>query len=232
MAGVMSQRWTVSSEAGKAAGVPLALFVALTANAWHRDIPNQFDALIATKINAQRHGLVFSVGHALSYVASAGGAAILTLLTCAFMWHKRHDVVAVLALAGSVAIAGLVQTVSQPIVQRFGPHLSGQATVAVPWVFPAGHAAGFGALATMVALLVMAKRFPVRRPSAIIIGVTVAALVASFVRLLTGVQFMTDAAGGVALGAGVSCLAVALLPALDELHRRVQAHLPTFLRHP
>ena len=215
MTTLVPQRWTVSSEAGKAAGVPLALFIALAANAWHRADPNDLDVLIADRVNADSHGAVWAIANTLSYAASAGGVAVLTVAAGMYLWRRKHDVIAVATVAASVGISALLHMVTRPVIHRPGPHLADASQGSVAFVFPAGHAAGFGALATIVALLIAAKRFPVRRPGPSIAVVAAVGIVASFVRVFAGAHFFTDAAGGLALGVGVACIVAALLPFLD-----------------
>lgn len=217
MTTLVPERWTVSSEAGKASGVPLALFIALAANAWHRADPNDLDFLVANRINAEAHGLVWSIANVASYVASAGGVAVFTIAACAYLWHRRHDPIAVGSIAVSVGLSVLAQMATRPLVQRPAPHLAGAPKGSVAFVFPAGHAAGFGALAAIVALLIAAKRFPAQRPVGATMIVAGIGVVASFVRVLTGVHFFTDAAAGFALGVSVASIIVALLPFVDGI---------------
>jgi membrane-associated phospholipid phosphatase len=229
MTSLMPKRWTVSSEAGKAAGVPLALFVALAANAWHRKSPNDIDRLLYDKLGVDGHGPVFALSRVLSVVLSPAGGAVLTVVASAWIWKRRRDVVAAFALFAATGISALVQLLAKPIVQRLRPPTMGL-TGESGFGFPSGHASGFGALATSVALLILAKRFPVSHPAKAVTAALIFGFLAASDRLFVGAHYFTDVLGGLALGSGIGCLLIALLPFLDGVYETVSGRLPTWLR--
>jgi membrane-associated phospholipid phosphatase len=229
MTSVMPKRWTVSSEAGKAAGVPLALFIALAANAWHRKSPNDIDRLLYDKLGADGHGVVFSVSRVLSVVLSPAGGAVLTVVASAWVWRRRRDVVSAFVLFAATGLSAVVQLLAKPIVRRLRPPTMGL-TGESGFGFPSGHASGFGALATVVALLILAKRFPTHRPARAVPAALIFGFLAASDRLFVGAHYFTDVLGGLALGSGIACLLIALLPFFDSIYEHMSGRLPTWLR--
>jgi membrane-associated phospholipid phosphatase len=229
MTSLMPKRWTVSSEAGKAAGVPLALFIALAANAWHRKSPNELDSLVFDKLGVDGHGVVFSVSRLLSIVLSPAGGAVLTVVATAWIWRRKRDVVSAFVLFAATGLSALVQLLAKPIVQRLRPPTMGL-TGESGYGFPSGHASGFGALATIVALLILAKRFPVSHPARAIGAALTFGFLAASDRLFVGAHYFTDVLGGLALGSGIACILITLLPFFDGIYEQMSGRLPTWLR--
>ena len=224
------KRWTVSSEAGKAAGVPLALFVALAANAWRVTNPNDLDKRIYEGIGANGHGAVFHSARIISSSASPVGGTILVVLAVAYMWRKRHDVVPAVALAFASGSAALLQWIAKQVIQRPRPQLTAPLTGQFGFAFPSGHAAGISALVTLLSLLILAKRLPVRRPSLAVLALASFGVLVAFTRLLVGAHYFTDAVAGLALGCAISCLVMALLPSMDRVYGRFARRLPEAMR--
>ncbi len=219
------KRWTVSSEAGKAAGVPLALFVALAASAWHIAKPTDLDQSIYDHIGANGSGAVFHVAQVISYTASPLGGMLLVFVAAALVWWKWRDVVATFATLIAPAISAVLQRVAKDIIKRPRPPFTARLTGQSGFGFPSGHAAGIGALVTVLSLLILAKRISVKQPSATIGVLALFGVLIGFTRLLVGAHYFTDAAAGLALGAAIACLVTAAIPRLDRMYRRV-AHRP------
>jgi membrane-associated phospholipid phosphatase len=224
------KRWTVSSEAGKAAGVPLALFVALAASAWHITKPTDFDQGIYDRIGANGHGAVFEVAKVISYTASPLGGALLVLAAAVFVWWKKRDVVATFATLLAPGIAAIVQRVAKDLIKRQRPPFTAGLTGQSGYGFPSGHAAGIGALVTVLSLLILAKRVTVKQPSATMTVLALFGVLVAFTRLLVGAHYFTDAAAGLALGAAIACLVTAALPRFDRIHRHFSRHSPDATR--
>jgi membrane-associated phospholipid phosphatase len=218
------KRWTVSSEAGKAAGVPLALFVALAASAWH--IAKPTDQNIFDRIGADGTGAVFHVAKVISYTASPLGGTILVATAAAFVWWKKRDVVATFATLIAPGLAAILQRVAKDLIKRSRPPVAASLTGQSGYGFPSGHAAGIGALVTVLSLLILAKRLSSKQPGATIAVLGLFGVLVAFTRLLVGAHYFTDAAGGLALGAAIACLVTACLPLLDRIHGRFGGHLP------
>jgi membrane-associated phospholipid phosphatase len=218
------KRWTVSSEAGKAAGVPLALFVALAASAWHITKPTDLDQNIYDRIGANGNGVVFHVAKVISYTASPLGGMLLVVIAAAMVWWKKREVVATFATLVAPGIAAVLQRVAKDVVKRSRPPFTAGLTGQSGFGFPSGHAAGIGALVTVVSLLILAKRVPVKQPGATITVLGLFGVVVAFTQLLVGANYFTDAAAGLALGAAIGCLVTAAIPRLDRIYRRFSRH--------
>jgi membrane-associated phospholipid phosphatase len=215
------KRWTVSSEAGKAAGVPLALFVALAASAWHLTKPTDLDQNIYDHIGANGHGAVFHVAKVISYTASPLGGMLLVVIAAALVWWKQRDVVATFATLLAPGIAAVAQRVAKDVVKRSRPPFTAGLTGQSVFGFPSGHAAGIGALVTVLSLLILAKRVSVKQPSATITVLALFGVLVAFMQLLVGANYFTDASAGLALGAAIACLVTAAIPRLDRIYRRI-----------
>ena len=224
------KRWTVSSEAGKAAGVPLALFVALAASAWHITKPTDLDQNIYDHIGANGNGAVFHVAKVISYTASPLGGALLVMAAAAFVWWKKRNVVATFATVLAPGIAAVVQRVAKDLIKRPRPPFTASLTGQSGYGFPSGHAAGIGALVTVLSLLILAKRISVKQPNATITVLALFGVLVAFTRLLVGAHYFTDAAAGLALGSAIACLVTATIPRLDRIYRRFARRSPDATR--
>jgi membrane-associated phospholipid phosphatase len=214
------KRWTVSSEAGKAAGVPLAMFVALAASAWHITKPTDLDQRIYDRIDANGQGAVFHVAKVISYSASPIGGAMLVMLAAGYVWWKQRDSVATLATLGAPAIAAVLQRVAKEVIQRPRPPYTAGLTGATGYGFPSGNASGVGALVTILSLLILARRLKAKKQTASIAALGLFGMTVAFTRLLVGAHYFTDAVAGLALGATIACLVTAALPRLDRTAAR------------
>jgi membrane-associated phospholipid phosphatase len=214
------KRWTVSSEAGKAAGVPLALFVALAASAWHLTKPTDLDQNIYDRIGADGNGAVFHVAKVISYTASPLGGMLLVIAAAAFVWWKKRDVVATFVTLIAPGLAAVLQRVAKDLIKRPRPPFTASLTGQSGFAFPSGHAAGIGALVTVLSLLILAKRISVKQPTATITLLALFGVLVAFTRLLVGAHYFTDAAAGLALGSAIACLVTAAIPRLDRIARR------------
>ncbi len=226
------KRWTVSSEAGKAAGVPLALFVALAASAWHITSPTDFDQSIYDHIGANGNGAVFHVAKIISYSASPLGGMLLVVAAAVFVWWKQRDVVATCATMIAPGIAAILQRVAKDVIKRSRPPFTAGLTGQSGFGFPSGHAAGIGALVTVLSLLILAKRISVNQPYATITVLGLFGVLVAFTRLLVGAHYFTDAAAGLALGSAIGCLVTAAIPRLDRIYRRFARRSPDAMRPP
>jgi membrane-associated phospholipid phosphatase len=211
------KRWTVSSEAGKAAGVPLALFVALAASAWHITKPTDLDQGIYDRIGANGNGPIFHTAKVVSYSASPIGGALLVLMAAAYVWWKQRDTVAVIATLVAPGIAAVLQRVAKEVLKRPRPPYTAGLTGATGYGFPSGNAAGIGALVTMLSLLILAGRLKTQKQTVVISVLVLFGVLIAFTRLLVGAHYFTDAAAGLALGATISCVVMASLPRMDRL---------------
>ncbi len=224
------KRWTVSSEAGKAAGVPLALFVALAASAWHLTKPTDLDQNIYDRIGANGNGGVFHVAKVISYTASPLGGMLLVVAVAAFVWWNKRDVVATFATMIAPGIAAVAQRVAKEFIKRPRPPFTARLTGQSGFGFPSGHAAGVGALVTVLSLLILAKRIAVKQPNATITVLGLFGILVAFTRLLVGAHYFTDAAAGLALGSAIACLVTAAIPRLDRIYGRFARRSPDAMR--
>ena len=210
--------------------MPLALFVALAASAWHLTKPTDLDQSIYDHIGANGHGAVFHIAKVISYTASPLGGMLIVVIAAAIVWWKQRDVVATFATLLAPGIAAVLQRVAKDVVKRSRPPFTAGLTGQSGFGFPSGHAAGIGALVTVLSLLILAKRISVKQPNATITVLGLFGILVAFTRLLVGAHYFTDAAAGLALGSAVACLVTAAIPRLDRLYRRFARHSPETMR--
>jgi undecaprenyl-diphosphatase len=148
----------------------------------------------------------------VSNVGGPNGRDIATAAATVFLFWRRlfRDVVLLLTSVGG---AVLLETVLKASVLRPRPRLFPHVVPASGWSFPSGHVTGTTALlAALVALLWLHRL----RPLARILGAlgVAAVLLVGLSRVVLGVHFPTDVAGGFFIGVGWSalCVAVTLLP--------------------
>lgn len=153
--------------------------------------------------------------HLLSLVSRLGGVTAVTVLTAAVAvacLAARRVSGAVLAVVGVALASALTESVLKPLVHR---------TITGFLSYPSGHTTGMFALATAIAVVLLAPR-GVRPGQALrIAAVAVAALVASAVGLaMVGQQFhyFTDTIAGAAVGIG-AVIGVAFLLDLPVARR-------------
>jgi membrane-associated phospholipid phosphatase len=153
--------------------------------------------------------------HTQSLVSRIGGVQAITLLTTALglaCLAARRVAGTVLAVAGVALASVLTESVLKPLVDRtYTGFLS----------YPSGHTTGVFALATVIAVVLLAPRSGRPRPAVRVAAVVAAALIASSVGLaMVGQRFhyFTDTIAGAAVGIGV-VIGVAFLLDLPVLRR-------------
>ncbi len=146
-------------------------------------------------------------------VSDAGGTAVMGGLAAVvavvlFLRHRRADAVVV---ASTTAGAGLIVTVTKPIVGRVRPPVQYRLVTETNPSFPSGHAVASAAVIGVLAAVLV----PLLRRRALRVAVwasTVLVVLAVGVsRLYLGVHWPTDVIGGWLAGSGwlLACLTVA-----------------------
>ncbi|MBO0830702.1 MAG: phosphatase PAP2 family protein [Actinobacteria bacterium] len=153
----------------------------------------------------------------MSLFSRIGGGLVATALTAALALAcliRRRLSAAVLTVAGVALASALTEYVLKPSIHR---------TINGALVYPSGHATGLFALATAVAIILLAPRTG-RPPHALrYAAVALATAVATAVGLAMvalGYHYFTDTIGGAALGTGVM-LATALVLDLEVVRRQL-----------
>jgi membrane-associated phospholipid phosphatase len=153
--------------------------------------------------------------HTQSLVSRIGGVTAVTLLTTALALAclaARRVAGAVLAVGGVALASVLTESVLKPLVDR---------TLTGFLSYPSGHTTGLFALATAIAVVLLAPRSGRPRPAVRVAAVAAAALIASAVGLaMIGQRFhyFTDTIAGAAVGTGV-VIGVAFLLDLPVVRR-------------
>ena len=125
----------------------------------------------------------------------------LALVTGLAEWLRRRRLAALGFLLTVVVGQNLAANAVKLVFHRERPPVAAHLVAATGFSFPSGHSAAAAATYAALALVVgRGRRWPVRA----LLGVAAAALTAAVAasRVLLGVHWLTDVAGGVALGLG------------------------------
>ncbi|MBO0824812.1 MAG: phosphatase PAP2 family protein [Actinobacteria bacterium] len=153
----------------------------------------------------------------MSLFSRIGGGLVATALTAALALAcliRRRLSAAVLTVAGVALASALTEYVLKPSIHR---------TINGALVYPSGHTTGLFALATAVAIILLAPHTApphALRYAAIAVAIAVAAAV-GLAMVALGYHYFTDTIGGAALGTGVM-LATALVLDLEVVRRRLR----------
>ena len=138
--------------------------------------------------------------HILSLVSRIGGLTAVTALTAALAaacLAARRVSGAVLAVSGVALASALTELVLKPVVHR---------TITGYLAYPSGHTTGLFALASAIAVVMLAPRSGRPHPAVRIAVIGAAVVVASAVGIaMIGLQYhyFTDTVAGAAVGTGV-----------------------------
>jgi undecaprenyl-diphosphatase len=132
-------------------------------------------------------------------------AAVLALV----LWRRGHGRLAAYVAAARVGALVLSQGL-KAIVDRVRPVFDEPVATALGASFPSGHALGAAAFWTTTAVLLMPH---VRRDRLLLGGAVLIAVLVAATRVLLGVHYLTDVAGGLLLGFGWAAVCTAVFVA-------------------
>lgn len=189
-------------------GVGVVIVAALAALVWQNSAQatDSLDRQVATALYARPGSPTRSLFAAVTVGGKPVVVVALTLIVAAWAWRRHRDPILAAFCPIAVGASSLVEKALKTVVGRSRPatamlaHESSRS-------FPSGHATAATALATTVALVLIATGLPRRRRLVAVLAAYSVVISAS--RLVLGVHFLTDVIAGTALGVGVP-LAVAL----------------------
>ncbi|GAA2013090.1 phosphatase PAP2 family protein [Nakamurella flavida] len=160
-----------------------------------------------------RTGLTTVLAKVATEVGSTGVMAVLAALAAVWLWlraGRRGDAVLVAVVTAG---AGLLVTVSKPIVGRVRPPEGFRLVTETNQSFPSGHALASVAVLGVLAIVFLPRLSSAGRRAAGWALVAAAVLAIGASRLYLGVHWPTDVAGGWLTGAGwlLACLTVRTL---------------------
>lgn len=184
----------------------LALFVALALDVvFHGQLTRVDEA--SGRAFLENEGLLRTAANVLALV---GGtlvvAALVAFAIVALWWRGERRAAAHLALL-ALAGYGLVEGLKRLVGRARPPWALADAS---GYAFPSGHAT-FAALLGFAAAWFVTHRVEGRRATILAFALAVLwALVMAFSRLVLGVHYLSDVAGGLLLGTGLGCVGLAL----------------------
>jgi len=192
--------------------VAAALWVgfALLAAATHAGWTMPVDELALHAARALRAAHPSIVG-ALRDLSGFGSTLVLFLLTAAsagWLLRRRASRDAVVVLAAAL-LGFAADNFTKTMVARARPDVADAAFAVATYSYPSGHAA-FSALVFLMLAFVFAAERPDERRYAVVVACVFAGLVGAS-RVLLGVHWASDVAGGWMLGAGGALVASTLL---------------------
>ncbi len=153
------------------------------------------------------------------------GITVLTTALAVSLWVKGHRRAAVYAVL-VVAVTALVTTVLKVLLARERPPWQNPELLLLSQAFPSGHASSITALGVVVLVLVgmLVRRSGVRRLTALLVALVVAAVYAD--RILLGRHYPSDVVGGLLLGLGLALVGLVVQDPLPRSHARRSEPLP------
>jgi membrane-associated phospholipid phosphatase len=196
-------------------------FVALAVLNFHRHGASFIDTPLLHSYRAVANSRVFRVANIVTDLGAPGVVVVLGVAAALVSWFRYRSLPWALACVAAPGVAGVGETLLKVLIARQRPAtavLTGEDGNG----FPSGHAAGFTALAFVIALAVTAGRGRRSRFWAVAIALAASASMA-VTRVLVGAHYPTDVIAGVLLGIGVAELTALLapfaLPILEKLSR-------------
>ena len=185
----------------------MAAIIGLAIRVWHHRGPIRFDQTLLHGYAPRPASPLFRLTRVLTEIGSPVAVIILAFTFAAIVWRRQRSWVKAGVCVVAPALAGVAETAGKVIVGRTRPltaTLTGERGVG----FPSGHAAGFAALALIVALS-MSK--PGRPRTAAVVGAVLASALVAASRVVVGAHYPTDVIAGLLLGLviadGTWCLA-------------------------
>lgn len=180
----------------------VVIIAGLAALVWQNSAQatDTLDRRVADAFYARPGSAIRSLAAAVTLGGKPAVVIALTLVVAAWTWRRVHDPLLAAFCLVAVGASSLVEKVLKTVVGRSRPATALLAHE-TSRSFPSGHATGAAALATTVALLIVATRVPRRRTLLVLLAGYSLAVSAS--RLVLGVHFITDVIAGTAIGVGV-----------------------------
>jgi len=194
-------------------GIAVVAFMVLLLLSWHRIGPSFVDDQMVQGYVPSSSSLPFRVAKLVSVFGSPGVVVMFGFVAAAVLWFRYRSAPWALAVLAAPAIAGAAEVTLKIVVARRRPGvavLTGEGGNG----FPSGHAAGFAALAVVIAFAIAAISRS-QRMSFLVPALLAAALMGAS-RVLVGAHYPTDAVAGVLLGMGVADVVAFIATRLSE----------------
>src|SRR6478735_8074679 len=208
------------------AGVCFALCALLAVGvaaewSWLADIDNRGESAQAWATDSDRlHDVLRLIEIAFGTIAMTVYTVVLAALL--FRKHRR----AAYFTVGVMLATSLTTTLLKALTDRDRPPWQSTEALLHNGAYPSGHASGIAAFGGIVIILVsmLVRRANLRRVA--YVGVVLVVVLVCLDRVLLGRHYPSDVIGGVALGAGMVLLGIALYNPLPRSHAASVEPLP------
>lgn len=174
-----------------------ALFVALSALAWHGHV-SAIDRTLTIDAVQQPGSIGFRAAKVISVAGSSAVVAVLSLMFGTLLWRRTKSVLQAVIVPLAGAIGGVTELLAKQLVGRLRPPTA-SFTGESGYGFPSGHTTGFTAAAFAVVLVL---GMMMRRPNLGRHGIValVSSVLIGLSRVLVGAHYVFDVLAGLALG--------------------------------
>lgn len=203
-------------------GVAAWLFATLLQDVVAGEQMSELDVPVTRYVAEHREAWLTTLFRNVTHLGDLFVLVPLVGIVGAWVWRRSRSWVSLLILSATLAGAVALYTAVRSLVGRPRPQMGALVMDAAGFAFPSGHATQAMAVYGLLAVLVARHLGTWTRAVAVWTAAAVVVVLVGFSRLYLGVNWMTDVAGGFALG-GLWLVAVVATTGAVRRHQRTRA---------
>lgn len=184
---------------------------------------SELDVPVTRYVVEHREAWLTTLFRSLTYLGDLVVLVPLVSVVGMWVWRRSRSWVSLATLSATLAGSVLLYTVVRPLVGRSRPTMGSLVVDAAGFAFPSGHATQAIAVYGLLAVLASRHLGSWRRAVAVWTSAALVVVLVGFSRLYLGVSWMTDVAGGFALG---GLWLVAVVATTGALRHHIRARVP------